>query len=331
MDTPPHFPPRTLEPGADEKRTLYLALAMAILLAAFRLLVHFSAPLRKYFLAHTEFPLTQFLVNLVFLGILTLCWIIYRDWRDAVVRHHRLCATEQLRDKLTHMIVHDLKAPISAAMVQLDLCAESADEKLTPRERQYLDQSRDLNRHLSEMVNSLLDVNRLENHEMPINARLTDLVPLADAATQIPAWKTENRRITVRHEPDKVVAFCDPELVRRVILNLLDNAVKFTLPDGEITVRLEQTPDGARVSVADNGAGIPAVYHQKIFDHFAQVEANQYSSGIGLTFCKLAVEAHGGRIAVHSRVGEGATFHFNLPRTPAARTTSRSEGRILNV
>jgi two-component system sensor histidine kinase/response regulator len=102
-----------------------------------------------------------------------------------------------------------------------------------------------------------------------------------------------------------------------VIANLVANAVKFTPSPGEILVRVAAAAAGHRVSVADTGPGIPVEYHEKIFEKFGQAEASQAgaqrSSGLGLTFCKLAVEAHGGRIGVESAIGKGSTFWFTLP------------------
>jgi len=107
--------------------------------------------------------------------------------------------------------------------------------------------------------------------------------------------------------------------MRRVIANLVANAIKFTAERGEVRVGVAADPAGVTLTVTDAGPGIPAAYHQKIFEKFGQVEATrqgaQRSSGLGLTFCKLAVEAHGGRIGVESEIGKGSTFWFTLPQT----------------
>jgi signal transduction histidine kinase len=107
----------------------------------------------------------------------------------------------------------------------------------------------------------------------------------------------------------------DPEIIRRVIANLVGNALKFTPEDGEVRIAVEQKEGLARLAVSDTGRGIPPEYHAKIFEKFAQVDKQQrqYSTGLGLTFCKLAVEAHGGQVGVQSQVGQGSTFWFVLP------------------
>jgi signal transduction histidine kinase len=111
----------------------------------------------------------------------------------------------------------------------------------------------------------------------------------------------------------------DPVLLSRVIRNLLGNAFKFTPEGGSVRVGISKTDREARVTVTDEGPGIPAEYHEKIFEKFGQVEdiRAKTGTGLGLTFCKLAVELHSGRIGVESEVGGGSTFWFTLPLTEA--------------
>ena len=114
-----------------------------------------------------------------------------------------------------------------------------------------------------------------------------------------------------------VMVNCDASLITRVIANLVGNAIKFTAADSQVAISVERTCAGTKLSVADTGCGIPREFHQKIFEKFGQVDtqqrANMHSSGLGLTFCKLAVEAHGGAIGVESEAGKGSTFWFTLP------------------
>jgi signal transduction histidine kinase len=117
-----------------------------------------------------------------------------------------------------------------------------------------------------------------------------------------------------------------------VLTNLVDNAFKFIEEDGWVKILLREEPGHLRVSVMDNGPGIPPECHGKIFEKFGQVENRQrrLGAGLGLAFCKLAVEAHGGRIGVQSEVGHGSTFWFTIPVAepepqpgPAPGATSR--------
>jgi len=115
-----------------------------------------------------------------------------------------------------------------------------------------------------------------------------------------------------------VASNCDPGLIRRVIGNLLGNALKFTPASGSITITASSDGRTARVEVADTGPGIPADFLDRVFDKFSQASEGRsrkrYSTGLGLTFCKLAIEAHGGTIGVTSEVGVGTQFWFELPQ-----------------
>ena len=109
---------------------------------------------------------------------------------------------------------------------------------------------------------------------------------------------------------------CDRQLVSRVMVNLLSNAIKHTPSDGTITVTTRKAGSSIVVEVADTGSGIPREYQQRIFEKFGQVDQpdqERRGTGLGLPFCRMAVEAHGGQIGVESQAGQGSTFFFRLP------------------
>ncbi len=109
---------------------------------------------------------------------------------------------------------------------------------------------------------------------------------------------------------------CDADVIRRVLENLISNAVKFTPPDGTICVRIQRNVADVTISVDDDGQGIPPDQCERIFEKFGQTESgrqHRHSTGLGLTFCRLAVEAHGGKIGVRNESGKGSTFWFMLP------------------
>lgn len=167
---------------------------------------------------------------------------------------------------------------------------------------------------------------------MPLSLAPTDLNELvrttAGTLRQVAA-KRAIRLIETSNEPVRLP--CDAEIIRRVLANLLDNALKFTRRNGEVEVAVGRlNASRVRVSVRDTGPGIPEAHRSRIFEKFSQVEASEArrGTGLGLAFCKLAIEAHGGDIGVESEIGKGSTFWFTLPCDTASETAKAPEQRI---
>jgi signal transduction histidine kinase len=239
--------------------------------------------------------------------------------RQLAAQYRRLEELEGLRDNLVHMLVHDLRSPLTAIRANLDLIQLDAADALTPELAESIDHTRTAAIRMTDMVGDVLDVSRMEAGQLPLERAELDLGALAAEAM---ASVGASERVRLEQLPGSVRALCDASLIRRVIANLVANAMKFTPAHGQILVRVTADASGQNVSIADTGPGIPQEYHEKIFEKFGQAEASQAgaqrSSGLGLTFCKLAVEAHGGRIGVESAIGKGSTFWFTLPVQPGA-------------
>ena len=232
---------------------------------------------------------------------------------DIQQNYIRLKELEELRDNFTHMIVHDLRSPLSSIAKCLALLETDARSKLSDTEMLYLREAFKLTRYLSDMICALLDIGRLESKEMPIKFDRCDLTQLIARAFETigPEINEKSIHITQPAEPADII--CDCDIILRVFINLVANAVKFTPRGGSITITVDRSPHAIRVAIADTGRGIPPEFHHKIFERFFQVETRKYSSGLGLTFCKMAVEAHGGRIGVASEIGKGSTIWFEIP------------------
>ena len=165
------------------------------------------------------------------------------------------------------------------------------------------------------MTTSLLDVKRLEAGEMPLTRVECDLTDVARTAiAPLVALVGENRLI-LESAPASVLARCDLGIICRVIANLVSNALKFAPDKSEVRIIVVKDGRYARLSVSVSGPGIPREFHAKVFEKFAQVmgRATEHSTGLGLTFCKLAIESHGGTIGVKSEAGGGSIFWFFLP------------------
>lgn len=275
----------------------------------------------------------------LFAVIILLTWIVFRKWRAAARRHqqieenqraqsqlladlqkkyNQLKELEDLRDNLTYMIVHDLKTPLTAVSGYLEILKRYSAHKLDEKERGYLIESSKQASRLAGMIASVLDVTKMESNQMTLNLEPCDLVATAEAAVDL-LGAPARRIVTVEPAARPIIAFFDSDVIERVILNLVDNAVKSVETDGKVRVVIEQVEEKAKISVIDNGAGIPAEYHTRIFERFGRVKDQKRSTGLGLTFCKLAVKAHNCDIKFQSEVGKGSIFWFFLPLLPPAK------------
>ncbi len=237
--------------------------------------------------------------------------------RELKENYRRLSELERLRDSLVHMVVHDLRSPLLGLSGSLQLLQGDLASTLGPEQAGDLECAMQSAQRLSDMVTSLLDVSRLEAGEMPLHRHSADLSEVIAAAVESLGALTRGRHVVLRPPPDPVVIECDSEIIGRVVANLVGNALKFTPASGDVFVAVESSPGVIRITVTDNGPGIPPEYRERIFEKFGQVEnlsaGMKSSTGLGLTFCKLAVEAHGGAIGVESELGKGSTFWFKLP------------------
>jgi signal transduction histidine kinase len=244
---------------------------------------------------------------------------MHRLLRQVEDQYRRLRDLEGLRDNLVHMLVHDLRTPLTGIRMYLELLREDARlAKAGGGLKELVDEANAVSERMTAMVNDMLDVSRLEEGAMPVHRKPADLAALAGEAMKVAG---AGRRVELAFEAPQggVSVNCDPELIRRVIANLVANAVDFSPDRSLVKVRVENGGPEVRVEVADQGPGIPPEFHQRIFEKFGQADVMRqrvkHSSGLGLTFCKLAVEAHGGRIGVDSAAGHGSTFWFTIPTT----------------
>ena len=232
------------------------------------------------------------------------------------LRFEELQRLQGLRDGLVHMIVHDLRSPLTSVMGYLDLL-RTVSEASAEKRASFIDKAYSGAAQMAEMISSLLDINRLEAGEMPVDRQSVDLCEVAAEALRSLGGLTIGRNVTETAPEGPVVSSCDPALIRRVVVNLLGNALKFTPESGAITITAARRDGRPRVEVADTGPGIPTDFLGRVFDKFSQAgegrARKRYSTGLGLAFCKLAVEAHGGTIGVDSAVGVGSRFWFELP------------------
>ena len=228
-----------------------------------------------------------------------------------------LAENEQLRANLLRAISHDLRTPLTAISgnaSNLISNASSFDEqtKLSIYNDIYNDSM-----WLINLVENLLSITRLEEGRMNLNftAELIDEV-VAEAVKHVHMHQG-GQKITVVHKDEFLLATMDTRLIIQVIINILDNAIKYTPKDSMITITTEKQKDKAIISIADNGAGIPDELKERVFDMFYtganKLADSRRSIGLGLALCKSIISVHGGEIFVKDNVPSGAIFTFTLP------------------
>ncbi len=228
------------------------------------------------------------------------------------------------RDEISHMVVHDLRGPLSSIMSSLNLALEELPQTETNdfvRETLYL--STDSANSLMVLVESMLDVARLQAQAMVLAIQPTNAAWLVERATQ--ALAATIRQVEIRlkvNVPDDLPPLAvDGDMIRRVMINLLDNAIHFTPLSGEILIDAApyREPGWLLFRLADSGPGVPPEDRERVFEKFKQARSRSElkrarGTGLGLTFCKLAVEAHGGCIWIEPESPlSGACFAFTLP------------------
>lgn len=226
---------------------------------------------------------------------------------------------EEMREDLLSMIFHDLRAPLgnvlsSLEMLEAALPRDESNAALGP----LVDIALRSSQRLSHLLNSLLDLRRLEAGQAILTKEPVELSALVrESMEQVrPAAATRSVYLDVDVPARVPLLLLDVDMIRRVLINVLDNAVKYTGPGGRVRLSVEAPPrEPVLVAVQDEGPGIAPEHHTMIFEKFARVrhENGPKGLGLGLAFCRLAVEAHGGKIWVESEVGQGATFKFTLP------------------
>ena len=240
---------------------------------------------------------------------------------------------EQTRDDLTHTMVHDLRNPLNNIYGAQEMLADLGP--LNEDQIQVLDVAKDSTQRMLALIKAILDISRLESGRMPLDRVPVSLTKIINRVveSQRPLSVSKDIHLGYQAAGDLPPVFADEGLVDRVLQNLVGNALKFTPLGGNVLVTagedVEQ-PDHLFVRVQDTGPGIPKAVQDRIFQKFTTGKHMGTGSGLGLAFCKMAVEAHGGRIWAKSWPGEGATFTFTLPIS-AVRDLEPAPGTELPV
>lgn len=241
-------------------------------------------------------------------------WLfVFRDFSEEV-------ELAKVRDEMTHMLIHDLRSPLSTLQGSLNVIEEHLAEDKHEAIPLLVEVAQRSSARLLRLTGELLDINRFEGGQMPLSLAVVDVEPfLKEIVAQYTPVATR-REIEFEQiiAPDLPRLTVDSEHIVRVLQNLLDNAFKFTSSGGRVTlwanVDSQELPRSIRIGVKDTGPGISPQDQARLFKKYQQITpGNRLGTGLGLLFCKLAIEAHAGKIWVESEVGKGSNFIFSLP------------------
>lgn len=228
-------------------------------------------------------------------------------------------AVEQMKTTLANLLVHDLKNPLAVVLANVDF-ARSRIAKLEappPRVPEALEEARAAGWRLHAMILDLLDVARLQTGTFPLARRPTNLGLLLREAVDAYriAAERDGKRVAIE-VPETLPASIDAPVVRRVVDNLVENALRHSPRGGEVRVRAEADAGSVLVDVIDTGPGVPHELRTHIFDPYVQAGARELSRanrGLGLTLVQMAVRAHGGDVEVLDNHPSGSVFRVRLP------------------
>lgn len=236
---------------------------------------------------------------------------------DELEREHaRLHEVVAKRDQFAHMAVHDLRTPLTTLSWFVEIIGDRYGDLFNGQEQNLFDYSQQATQQASRLAQLILDCHRLEQGDFPLKQVPCNLASIVTSATNIvrPAALVKNVMLSM-DLADTANVLCDHNVIDRVIWNLLSNALDFTPDGGAIKVELSCREDSWEFAVLDEGPGVPEDEQDRIFDMFVtlKTERHRKSTGLGLAFCRMAVEAHGGRIGVGNVPGGGSRFWFALP------------------
>jgi signal transduction histidine kinase len=232
------------------------------------------------------------------------------------LNYKRLEELEKLRDDMRNMIVHDLRTPLTSVIAGIEMIGHVG--ALTTSQQEMMTLALSGGKTLLGMINDLLDIEKMEAGKAHLHYDQVSVPALvAGAIEQLAPLASSARTIIAIDIASDVPLFAaDEKKLSRTLVNLIANAIKFT-GEGTVTITADAANEHVRFAIRDSGPGIPAEAFERIFEKFGQLDSrDKVGTGLGLAFCKLAVEAHGGHIAVESTPGAGSLFTFTVPRIP---------------
>ncbi|MEK7137800.1 MAG: ATP-binding protein, partial [Patescibacteria group bacterium] len=257
------------------------------------------------------------------LALTAMPFLIGMEMKGIVVTFRDITAekrVDRMKSEFISLASHQLRTPLTAIGWYIELLQKETGEQLSDDQRDYIAQIIDSHHRMVMLVNSLLNVSRIELGRLKIDPEQTDILKLVEDTIKELRPQIEERKLQFTTRlPGKADAFVDGRLVQIVLENLLSNAIKYTPTTGSIELRLISDPEEMRFEVRDTGYGIPKHQQQHIFEKLFRADNVQKTdtvgTGLGLYIARFSVEAWGGKIWFESDEGHGTTFCFTVPRS----------------
>ena len=257
------------------------------------------------------------LFSLFLLGIIGLAfWTLIRNW----IRQNRLVL---VKNEFINNMTHELKTPLATVGVALEAVSNFDLEKEKEKAREYIDISRNEINRLSLLVDKVLNIAAFDSQESPLSVENVNLSEIIEENINTLQFQIKEKEAVIEFADNtkNALTLGDRLHLGNVVHNILDNALKYSSSNPEISIALNQTPDHYVLTFSDNGQGISREYQDKIFDKFFRVPSDDLHDvkghGLGLNYVKNIIEAHNGKISVESKLGVGSTFTIHLPKLVA--------------
>lgn len=236
---------------------------------------------------------------------------------------------DDIKSDFVSTVSHEFRTPLTSIQMSIGLLREKAIGGLTANQQELMQIVEEDTARLTRLVNDLLNLSKIESGKISMEIGPVKVKTLIDSAANPLLVQAKDKQINLKlhqNEPELLVR-ADPAKISWVLSNLLGNAIRYTPPNGSITISSEVRGSKVYISVSDNGPGIPKKYHNSIFEKFVQVKENLTSggAGLGLAIAKEIVDAHGGRIWVDSEPGKGSVFTFTLQKEPENNSPGEGE------
>jgi NtrC-family two-component system sensor histidine kinase KinB len=233
----------------------------------------------------------------------------------------RLRLFDDIKNDMMATVAHEFRAPLTSLRMGVHLCLEEVVGPITEKQADLLHAARGECERLESMIDDLLDLSRLESGRLALSIAPAAIMDVIEPAVAIAQAQGDHRNITIEIDVPPILddAMVDQLRITNVFRNLIDNAVRFTPNGGRVTIQARAEADMLRVSITDQGPGIDAKYHARLFDKFFRIPGvESQGAGLGLSIAREIVRSHGGEIGVTSEPGDGSTFWFTLPSVGVA-------------